>query len=330
MGHNLISCSSEVLPKVLVLMATYNGEKYLSQQIDSILNQKNVDVTLLICDDCSSDGSFRIAQNYSHDDARVVSKRNVANVGVGMNFMNMLYDVDTTQFDFVAFSDQDDVWLDDKLSIACKAISSKTSKPSARLINPFGVPVLYCSDLQNVDKNLDNPVWELRALGLNHDKRAIPLIRNYYAGCTMVMNISMVELVQSYKLNEVYRIHDAWLALIARYCGNLVIDLDNARILRRITGNNVVGVNSAGGDFANASFSHLAYDGGSRYSKAAWQLYLGFGRYMSPGDRDLVKSFATYKDSLIRRIAWIIRTDYCVTTITDSLLYKIKFLIGRY
>ena len=146
--------AAEALPKVLVLMATYNGERYLREQVDSILSQKDVDVTLLITDDCSTDGSYEIAQKYAESDPRVISKRNEANVGVGMNFLNMLYGAEPGQYDYVAFSDQDDVWLDDKLAVACRAIADEAAKPDAKRVDPFGIPVLYCSDLLNVDIDL--------------------------------------------------------------------------------------------------------------------------------------------------------------------------------
>ncbi len=317
------------IPKVLVLMATYNGSEFLSEQIDSILNQRGVEVMLLITDDCSTDESYRIAQRYAQIDSRVIARRNQANAGVGMNFLNMLYGVEASKYDYVAFSDQDDVWLDDKLAIACKAIEDEAAKPEAKHVESFGVPVLYCSDLQNVDANLENPVWELRSLCLDHEKRATPLVRNYYSGCTMVMNGALVRLFQNHPLSDIYRIHDVWLALVARYCGNLVIDLENARILRRITGDNVAGANTPGNDLAKASFSHLRNEAGLQCSKTAQQLCDSFGKYMSQDDRELVASFATYRDSLARRVCWALRMDYRGTTLAETMYQKAKLLFGR-
>lgn len=317
-------------PKVLVLMATYNGERYLSEQIDSILNQKYVDVTLLITDDCSRDGSYALAQTYAQTDSRVISRCNEANVGVGMNFLNMLYAVDFGQYDYVAFSDQDDVWLDDKLFIACNAISDEETRSDAKRVIGFGAPVLYCSDLQNVDADLTHPVLELKALNLKHEKRATPLIRNYFSGCTMVMNSSMVKLFQSWRLSEIYRIHDVWLALVARYCGNLIIDFANARILRRITGGNVAGAVKRAGDLEKASISHLGNEPGRQCSKTALQLYEGFGQYMSSSDRKMVQSFATYFESFSGKLIWALRNDYSGTTFAETMYQKAKLMAGRY
>ena len=171
---------------------------------------------------------------------------------------------------------------------------------------------------------------ELRPLGLKHDKKATPLFRNYYSGCTMVMNRSMVVLLQSQKLTKAYRNHDDWVALVARYCGNMVIDLGSARILRRITGKNVCGAMFSGRDLTNASFGHLSNKPNRASLKAGRQLYEHFGRYMSSKDRAMVKSFASYHESLGGRIRWALRTDYCGTTFVETMLYKAKFLLGRH
>lgn len=330
MSNCVVTDEFKALPRVLVLMATYNGEKYLREQIDSILNQKDVEVALFICDDCSTDGSFAIAQEYAQSDPRVFSRRNPTNVGVGMNFLNMVYDVEPNQYDYIAFSDQDDVWLDDKILIACEAISEEVHKTEAKRVEPFGVPVLYCSDLQNVDKNMLNPVHELRALNIDCARRTIPLIRNYYSGCTMVMNNSMLCLFQSQRLDQIFRIHDVWLALVARYCGNLIVDLDHARILRRITGNNTAGAILAGGDFAQASFAHLRNKPQNSFSKTAAQLYERFGCYMNESDAKMIKSFSIHRTSFFRKMYWALRPDFCGTTLKESIYQKVKLLLGRY
>ncbi len=317
-------------PHVLVLMATYNGERYLAEQIDSILDQKDVDVSLLITDDCSKDGSYEIAQEHAQADSRIISKQNQNNAGTGMNFLNMLYDVDSANCDYVAFSDQDDVWLNDKLTTACTAIVEKENDPDARRVEPFGIPVLYCSELQNVDQNLNNPKLELEALNIKQDKRATPLMRNYYSGCTMVMNKAMVRLFQSARLGNVYRLHDTWSALVGRYCANFIIDVENARILRRITGVNTCGAITPGMDIANASVARLSNSPERRMSKTAAQLYECFGQYMSCDDAEMIRSFSLVNESLASRIRWALRDDYRGTTISETLLMKAKILFGRY
>lgn len=318
------------LPKVYVMMATYNGEKYLREQIDSILAQEDVEVTLRICDDCSSDSTFEICNEYQQKDNRVIATQNAKGLGVGLNFMQMVYEINAADYDYFAFSDQDDYWLPQKLILAYHSIQKIQSDSTSKHIDGLGVPVLYCSDLKDVDSELNNPVSELACLKLDLTKRATPLIRNYYSGCTMVMNRAMVLLLQSHVCDEFPRIHDAWCAMVAYYCGNFIVDIDHAEILRRITGCNTVGALVPGKDIQNASFGHLANKPQRDATRAAALLYDGYSAYLSDKDRVLINSFIRDTDSFSGRLKWVLSSDYAMTTKRETLLARIKFLLGRF
>jgi rhamnosyltransferase len=105
-----------VKPKVIVLMATYNGIHWLPNQLKSILNQQGVDVALTVSDDQSSDATYDFLKRISTLDSRVRVLPNTKKfASAGMNFLRLLKDSDLSKVDFVAFSDQDDIWLDNKL-----------------------------------------------------------------------------------------------------------------------------------------------------------------------------------------------------------------------
>lgn len=106
-------------PTVSVLMSTYNGAKYIREQIDSILNQKDVNVELLIRDDGSSDNTAEICKEYQKKNTNIRFYQG-ENIGVGKSFMELLKKA--PEADYYSFSDQDDVWLEDKLSRAVKMI----------------------------------------------------------------------------------------------------------------------------------------------------------------------------------------------------------------
>ncbi|MHC5923958.1 glycosyltransferase, partial [Streptococcus pyogenes] len=91
--------------KVAVAMSTYNGEKYLKEQLDSLFEQKKVDLTLFVRDDLSTDKTVEILSQYNGKLIRV--DNNSTNLGVGCSFMETLYRVGT-DFDYFAFCDQDD------------------------------------------------------------------------------------------------------------------------------------------------------------------------------------------------------------------------------
>lgn len=102
--------------KVLVLMATFNGQAYLKEQIDSVINQKNVDINILISDDMSTDDSLKIIESYARKNNRIMVLENKKRFGsAAPNFFHLIKKCDLKDYDYIAFSDQDDIWFKDKL-----------------------------------------------------------------------------------------------------------------------------------------------------------------------------------------------------------------------
>lgn len=318
------------LPHVLVMMATYNGEDYLREQLDSILGQKGVRVSLRICDDCSTDSTPAICREYERDHANIHFTVNERNRGIAMNFMQMVYEAHEGDYDFFAFSDQDDVWLPEKLQVAVAAICDREADASSRSFPDIGTPVLYCSDVLDVDERLENGVRELATYPPKVEKRATVLLRSFYAGCTMVFNRDFMRLVQLHQYEEMKRIHDTFIAAVGLYCANFVIDLDHALILRRLTGRNNGGPIAAGLDVHNASVKRAFSKPNGMFREMATRLYGDYGSYMSDADRDMVESFLHCRDSLVRRIHWALSPSYFAVSRRDTLLIRLKLLLGRY
>lgn len=112
--------------KICILMATYNGDKYITEQIESILNQKNVDVTLFVSDDMSTDCTVEMLLPYSKLNNFCLLGGGKRYGTAGKNFYSMIERVDFRQFDYVGFADQDDIWFSDKLFRCVKKIESIT------------------------------------------------------------------------------------------------------------------------------------------------------------------------------------------------------------
>ena len=105
------------LPRVAILLTTHNGLKYLAEQVDSILGQLNVDISLIVSDDFSSDGTYERLQKLAQSNPKIVLLPRVSRMGsAGKNFYRLICDANLTEFDYVAFADQDDIWNLDKLS----------------------------------------------------------------------------------------------------------------------------------------------------------------------------------------------------------------------
>ena len=108
-------------PSVLVLMATYNGSKWLEFQIKTILSQDNINIKLLVADDVSTDTTEVILKKYAEFDNFNYYK-NKKNLGPCLNFIKLILNADLEKIDFIALSDQDDLWLSDKLVRAIELI----------------------------------------------------------------------------------------------------------------------------------------------------------------------------------------------------------------
>ncbi|KLE11714.1 hypothetical protein AF80_00165 [Aliarcobacter butzleri L355] len=114
------------MKKIVVLLASYNGAKYIKEQVDSILNQKEVDVTIFVSDDLSTDKTVEYLK-YTYKDLKNIVYLSSGSKfgGAGKNFFRLIRDVDFSSFDFISFVDQDDIWYEDKLIRAIKTIEDK-------------------------------------------------------------------------------------------------------------------------------------------------------------------------------------------------------------
>ena len=222
---------------VAVLMSTFNGEKYLREQIDSILNQKDIEVQLFIRDDGSTDGTKMILNDYAAKFSNVHIEFG-CNVGVGESFMSLLYSVSDT-FDFYSFSDQDDIWLENKL---CESL---------KLLKQDEHTLLYVSNQECVDR-------EGVSLGLrwhkNDDRVFLNpegiLSQNVLCACTMVFTNKFCKMLVDETVrpsSAVLRLknHDGWIALIAAMSGAIIFD-NNSYMKYRQHGENVVGAYKTG------------------------------------------------------------------------------------
>ncbi|MDE7167420.1 MAG: glycosyltransferase family 2 protein [Clostridia bacterium] len=223
------------MKSVAILLSTYNGERFLREQLDSILAQKEVEVKLFVRDDGSSDGTKEILSEYAEKHSNIHLDF-AENVGVGNSFMNLLYSV-PDEFDYYAFADQDDIWEENKIAEA------------ARLLEEKGA-ILYASNQECVDK-------EGNSLGLRykpdeniHLTPESILQENMLAGCTMVITNGFYKILTEEArrpLPELLhnRIHDVWLAATASLYEGIVYD-ERSFIKYRQHENNVVGASKAG------------------------------------------------------------------------------------
>ena len=228
---------SEKKPGVAVILSTYNGERFLKEQMESVLSQKGAEIYVFARDDGSTDATVEILKSFEGR-VRVYEEENA---GVGNSFMQCLYKTGE-EYDYYAFCDQDDVWLDNKLLRAIEEIDAYIKD------NGEACPVLYCSNQMLTDA-------EGNETGLRHEKPLNTaylqvLNNNLLTGCTMVWNKEMQKLLYDENRRPSQdllqkRIHDVWVAMVASVAGKIIYD-ENAYIRYRQHESNVVGSEGTG------------------------------------------------------------------------------------
>ncbi|GLO31930.1 glycosyl transferase [Pseudomonas putida] len=112
-------------PRILVLLAAYNGRDWIAEQVESILEQAGVEVQIAISVDASTDGTEALVSEWAQRDSRIVCLPHGRRFGgAAANFFRLLVDTPLSGHDYVAFADQDDVWLPNKLLRACEVLST--------------------------------------------------------------------------------------------------------------------------------------------------------------------------------------------------------------
>lgn len=215
------------MKKVQVLLSTYNGEKYLKEQIESIIKQEEVEISILVRDDGSTDKTIEILEEVSKNNTNI-KFYNGENKGPARSFMELVQK--SEEADYYAFADQDDVWETKKIISAVKKLNNSDR------------PELYVSSVTIVDENLNN-------LGKKEIQGKFTfegeMIKNFAIGCTQVFNKKLRDIINLYEPQYII-MHDSW---ITRLCyaigGNVVID-KNPYIKYRQHSNNVVGYKDSG------------------------------------------------------------------------------------
>lgn len=306
--------------KVCVLMSTYNGSEYISQQIDSIFGQNEVQILLMVRDDGSKDNTVDIIKaRQEYQEGKIILKAE-SNIGVTRSFYELIRSAykDIKEYEYFAFADQDDVWLPEKLSIAINCISKYKSD----------VPNLYYSNLTLVDKNL-NYLNERFSKGYvtNTKQQIMAEICTY--GCTCVFN--KATLMEMAKLNdEKLEYHDNWALWVASFLGNCFYD-ENSYILYRQHGNNTSGQVQRGKNYLYTQLKRMTklknmtpcYE-----LKAKLMLQYYDGR-LCKADRENLWLLAHYKDNFFLKLKLLFTSKIKSGHIIRDLGRKVRILINK-
>lgn len=276
--------------KVNILMSTYNGQQFLAEQIRSIQEQTFSDWTLLIRDDGSSDQTRVLLQDFARQDSRIrlidVEEQN--NLGVIKSFHRL---VQYEKADYYFFSDQDDVWLPDKLEVSLQEAQSY----------PADLPLMVYMDLTVVNQDLEVMSESMIRSQSHHANTQLvqELTENTVTGGVAMINHALAELWSG---TEDILMHDWYLALLASALGKLVF-IDKPGELYRQHADNVLGARTLSKRFKKWIRPHILF-------KVYWELIKNsqkqasflLDKPLSPADRELVQAFVTIMDkSMLER-----------------------------
>lgn len=309
-------------PNVLVIMATYNGSEYISDQIESILLQESVNVNLIINDDRSSDDTVLICKKYARLYKNISLHVNETNLGIAENFLQSLYSDIASEYDYIAFSDQDDVWLPEKLIKGIEYMQNSNDQPA-----------LYFSEVNNVDQNLQNPKPSLEVFRGYEKRSGTALLREWAHGCTMILNQKMRSIICSYRPEVIPGNHDTWVYRVSACCGTIVADYDNSYILRRLHDGNQVG--DILDNFHNVrkfflAFSQLFRPSNHERLEYALLIYNGYSKYLNASSKEALEILINYQHSINNRLKICFSPEFKMPTVGTRLSSIVQTLLRRW
>lgn len=300
---------------IVVLLSAYNGEKYIKEQIDTILAQKGVRVKLIVRDDGSKDATIDVVNHYVEKYPDCVELIIGENVGFARSFSKLIEYAYSKYPDiqYFSFADQDDFWLDNKLKAALQKIK-EIDKDKA---------IAYCSQRTAVDSQLK--VLKRPYRGCQKDvTKERALIQNFATGCTMVFNRKAASLYISHPVRDL-KVHDFHLYQICCFMGEVIYD-DQSYILYRQHGNNQIGSQSFIGRMKKRFQGHFR---DRQMECQNYNFYEAFKNDLSPEDQKLFSDFLGYRKSLIKRLKLLFSKKIKYINFESNIFLVIKILIGR-
>lgn len=303
---------------ISVMMSTYNGEKYLNAQIESLLAQRNVIAKIYIRDDGSIDGTIRFLRELEKE--KNIHVFYGKNMGYGRSFMELLKLI-PKDTDYYAFSDQDDVWLDNKLENAIQKIYS-INGPAAYCASPNYVneklePLIEChSKIDDLPTGEVNVKWGL-AMGL------------FGLGCTMVFNSSFCKILSQADSAGFKYSHDNLISVLCPLVGFFYKD-DKKVLLYRQHRNNVGSNKTRDKNVSNMLKNKLNNFNNQNGYLLRIYIYEQFCDVIDEENLKLLKNTISYKKSLPCTIKLILKQYPYGLGLREKIKFVVTVLFRKY
>lgn len=309
---------------VLVLLSTYNGEDYIKQQLDSLLNQEGVELRVLIRDDGSADSTAAILRDYQDRYPDKLSMVLGENLGLPHSYFELMRHASSNMnnYDYYAFCDQDDVWLPDKLQRAVACLWKEQQE----------MPLMYCSSTQMADRHLNKlgiwPSYPAKKISLYN-----ALVENVAVGCTIVLNREALLLIAAHVPQNLHHVimHDWWAYLWVSAFGCVIFD-GQPSILYRQHGSNTLGGQNENLLAKWVKRFQRFFKGSNHFilSDQARQFYNCSQHLMDVKTKEDVLGFLQASGaSLLYRARYTLHIPFYRQQPADNLVLKLVLLLGR-
>ena len=303
--------------KIAILMSTYNGEKYLEEQISSILNQKTeLEINLIVRDDGSTDNTISILEKYKKE--RLLSYSKEENVGAAKSFIKLL--MDNKNYDFYAFADQDDYWDCDKIQKGYEAIKI------------FDKPALYCSNSKMVDADLNEIGRCVHREIPTYTKESILCLASCAQGCTTVFNNELAQIIQNNPMPNQFIMHDSLLTCLCALINGTIIYDDNPSMLYRIHGKNVFGMATRKQGIVKvlkSRFNEIVSKNNIGMIEQLQSIIYVYSKYIPIDNIKLSNNIIKCKKSILHRIKLIFNPKLKCDTLNKTITKKMAILLGN-
>ena len=298
--------------KVAILMSTYNGERYLTEQVDSLLSQTYENIEIYIRDDGSKDNTIKIIENYKEKNNNIILKE-----GKNIGFINSFFELlkACNDADYYAYCDQDDIWMEDKIERAVKFLE-KTDENKPALY--FSNSDYYDSDMNFLATAEKNKIYNFRN----------SLVECVTQGMTMVINNKTRQTIIENK-PETCLFHDWWTYMICSGFGQIVYDDKSLVKYRRHNKSVTVEGKSKIELFIWRVKKFLIGDSLKDIKKQLQEYKTFFAKELKEDDRKLLELFTKEKYSFIVALKKFLYPKRFRRKFIDELSVRILFLIGK-
>ncbi len=303
--------------RIAVLMSAYNGEKYIKEQIDSILSQEcEYEIDLIVRDDGSKDGTIKVLNSYGD---RIKWYRD-ENLGAGLSFMKLIYD--HPGYDYYAFADQDDFWEPDKIQAGIDCIKDREEY------------AMYCSNALMCDSSLNS-------LGrcVHRNMEHFNSLRAFFGlccaqGCTCLINARLAELICSVEMPEKIVLHDSFLTCLCFAIDGYFYADEQSHMQYRMHADNIGGLKTrtqiSAVEMIQKRFRYITQKPKVQVTEQLSVIMHNYAGYINSRNMALMNDVLACRNNLIKRVCYSFRPSLKDESINLSVSNRIKIMLGNF